>query len=91
MDKKHLESLAEFIKENRSNESNFEKIYRKLEEERANGNGHPAYATALEEIKQKSAIEYHKAKETGSTAWPEFEKFVSDFEKTISMALKETT
>ena len=32
----------------------FEKIYRKLEEERANGNGHPAYATALEEIKQAS-------------------------------------
>ena len=78
------------IRENRANESNFEKLYRKLEEETANGNGNGSYANNLEEIKEKSAAEYQKAKETRGSAWPEFEKFVSDFEKTITDVLKET-
>jgi hypothetical protein len=90
MDKKHLEDLAAFIRENRGNESNFEKLYRKLQEEATNGNGTGTYANDLEEIKEKSAMEYRKAKETRDTAWPEFEKFVGDFEKTITDALKET-
>ena len=87
MDKTHFEELAAFIREHRSNESNFEKLYAKLEEEPSKG-GSPAYREALPSIKTK-AEEYQKAKETGGIAWPEFEKFVSEFEKAVMEALRE--
>ena len=81
MEKSHLEEVAAFIREHRSNESNFEKLLQKLEEEAGADDEH--YAAQLKEISEKNVEEYHKARETGGTAWPEFEKFVSAFEKTV--------
>ena len=81
MGKVQLEEVTAFIREHRSNESNFEKLYAKLEEQTREDN--KTYTSQLLEIKEKSAEEYRKAKETGGTAWPEFEKTVID-------ALKET-
>ena len=88
MDKAHLEEIATFIREHRSNESNFEKLYAKLEEETNNEGAGEAYRTTLAEVKEKSAAEYRKAKETGGTAWPEFEKFVTEFERAAIEASK---
>ena len=78
-DKNHFHDLAAFIKEHRSNEANFGLLYKKLEEEirLAGENELPQ----LQELRDKTAAEYTKAKETAGTAWPEYEKFVSDFEK----------
>jgi hypothetical protein len=87
MDKTQLEEVAAFIREHRSNESNFEKLYAKLEEE--TGKDDTNYTNQLQEIKEKGAEEYRKAKQTSGTAWPEFEKFVSEFEKTVVEALRE--
>jgi len=87
MQKTHLEEVADFIKQHRNNEGNFELIYAKLEEE-AGAVDNSDYTSSLQEIKEKAAPEYKKAKEKGGTAWPEFEKFVSEFEKTVTAALK---
>ena len=86
MDKAQLEELAAFIREHRSSESNFELLVNKLNEA-SNGDNH--LAAPLSEIKEKLIPPYEKAKEAGGTAWPEYEKFVSEFEKTITEALRE--
>ena len=88
MQKEQLEEVSAFIREHRSNESNFEKLYAKLEEETKKEDA--TYASQLKEISDKAAAEYRKAKENGGTAWPEFEKFVSEFERTVVDALKES-
>ena len=41
------------------------------------------------EVKEKLIPPYQKARETGGSAWPEFEKFVSEFEKTVTEAIRE--
>lgn len=89
MQKTHFEELAAFIREHRSNEGNFEKLYEKLEAETTNENADANYRSSLTEIKEKGAEDYRKAKETGGTAWPEYEKFVSQFEKAVMEATKE--
>ena len=89
MTKEQLEDLAAFIREHRSSESNFEKIYAKLEE--AGNDSDTEFKAAVSEIKEKSVPTYEKAKEAGGTAWPEFEKFVSEFEKTVTEALKKAS
>jgi hypothetical protein len=86
MEKSHLEEVAAFIREHRSNESNYEKLKQKLEEEVEAGD--EDYTTQLTEIKEKHAEEYIKAKDNGGTAWPEFEKFISAFEKTVIEAMQ---
>ncbi|RZJ99859.1 MAG: hypothetical protein EOO46_21740 [Flavobacterium sp.] len=86
MDKSQLEDLAAFIREQRSSESNFEKIYAKLEE--VNNDEDPEFKSAISDIKEKGVPTYQKAKEASGTAWPEFEKFVSEFEKTVTEAIK---
>lgn len=86
MDKTQLENLAAFIREHRSSEGNFEKIYAKLEE--VTNDEDAEFAASLSDIKEKTVPPYQKAKEVGGTAWPEFEKFVSEFEKTVTEALK---
>lgn len=85
--KDHLEEVAAFIREHRSNESNFETLHKKLEEE-LQAAGSEAYGRALAEAKEKPADEYRQAKTTGGTAWPEFEKFVAAFEKAVLEAIK---
>ena len=88
-DKKHLEEVASFIKEHRSNEIAFEKLYDKLVEEIESPTSDEAYKNNLVEIKEKAAEEYNKAKETFGSAWPEFEKFVTQFERSLTTAAKE--
>lgn len=88
-DKKHLEEVAAFIRECRSNEASFEKLYARLSEESENTDGSSSYTNALKEVKEKAAVEYKKAKEQGGSAWPEFEKFVTGFEITVTGALRE--
>jgi hypothetical protein len=87
MEKKPLEDVAAFLREHRSNESNFEKLYEKLREETAREGNSAKYANELNEAKEKADV-YRKAKETTGSAWPEFEGFVSDFEMAVTEALK---
>lgn len=87
MEKKHLEELTAFLRECRSNESNFETLHDKLEAETANKDLDEDYRLNLDAAKAKAEA-YRQAKETGGTAWPEFEKFVSDFERAVTEALK---
>ncbi|HVF96383.1 MAG TPA: hypothetical protein VM871_03635 [Flavisolibacter sp.] len=85
--KEHFEEVAAFIREHRSNESNFETLYQKLNEEATAEGPDETYRTAVTEAKEKAAA-YAKAKEAGGTTWPEFENFTSDFEKAVIAALK---
>lgn len=76
------EEVLEQIREYRSNEMNFEKIYGLLEKELDRSDG--AYRESLEEVKEKEVEVYRKSRESGGTAWPEFEKFVSAFERAMA-------
>ena len=87
MDKSQLDELAVFIREHRSSESNFDKLSNKLDEAANNGSGD--FSSSLSEVKEKLIPPYQKARETGGSAWPEFEKFVSEFEKTVTEAIRE--
>ena len=90
--KGHLEDLLGFIKEHRSNESNFEKIYEKLEQELSAEKKEDIsneYYTAIEAVKEKQAEEYRNSIDTNGITWPEFEKFVTAFEKAITGTLSE--
>ena len=81
-----LEITAAFIREHRGNEGNFEKLYSKLETEIEERHGLEKYVASLEDIREKAVPEYKKAKESGGTAWPEFEKFVTEFERAVVSA-----
>ena len=83
MNDNHLEGLKQFIRDHRNSESNFDLLLNKLDEEIKNGNTDLGYKQALQEIKTKQASEYSQAKQTGGSAWPEFENFVSAFEKSL--------
>ena len=87
----HLEEVFNFLQEHRSNEGHFEKIYTKLKDECTNGYTDKliAYKDSLQELKEKEAEAYRQMKETGGTAYPEFEKFASGFEKAVTAAIKE--
>ncbi|MEI6949003.1 hypothetical protein V9K67_17590 [Paraflavisolibacter sp. H34] len=90
--KAHLEEVLEFIREHRSNESNFEKIYAKLEQEcrtPPDDEVTQAYVNNLSDIREKHTEEYQKSREVKGNAWPEFENFVAEFEKAITGAMKE--
>ena len=69
-----METLSAFVHEHRSNEANFEKLVTKLNE---------ANALPNREAINEKAEEYRKAKEVGGSAWPEFEKFITEIEKTL--------
>ena len=85
------DQIMQQIREQRSSESNYAALLQLLDKTLAS----PATATdasyrdALQEVKEKYAAEYEKAKDTGGTAWPEFEKFVSQFEKALLNSRKE--
>ena len=79
--KEHIEEVLQFIRQHRSNESNFAKIYAKLEAELSQKDGDAEYLASLRELKEKQAVTYKQAKKEGTSAWPEFENFVSGFEK----------
>lgn len=81
MEKKELEETAAFLRQHRSNESNFATLYARLEAEIGKAGGN--YKTLLQDVREKGAAEYRSAKESAGTAWPEFENFVSGFEKAV--------
>lgn len=92
-DKKHLEELARFIREHRSDEANFERLYHKLEETyttlqksdtQPKDNG---FAENLHKILETQAATYKQNKEKGISTWSEFETFVTHFEKAVIEAL----
>ena len=83
MNDTHGEQLMAFIRENRGNEGNFDRLCARLDEELEHNNASESYVRRLQEIKEKAAEGYKKAKEPTGTAWPEFEKFASQFEKAI--------
>ncbi len=85
----HFNNLKAFIREHRSNESNFDTVYQKMETEQgqaASQQGDAAYAASLQEIMEKQAAEYRSAKEAGGTAWPEYEKLITAWERAIAAA-----
>lgn len=84
------EEIMQTIREHRSSENNFETLYQELNKtiELSKRADNTTLAESLVEIKEKQVAEYQKAKETGSTAWPEFEKFVTQFERALTTAMK---
>ncbi len=90
-EQQQLEEVISFLREHRNNESHFETIYAKLEEECNKGYSGElqSYKDSLQELKEKEADAYRQMKETGGTAYPEFEKFTSGFEKAVTAAKKE--
>ena len=85
-EQQQLQEEMEFLKEHRNQEGNFEAILQKAEEERQR-TGEETYRQELSELLDKQADIYRKAKERGGTAWPEFEKFVSGFERAVAAGI----
>lgn len=89
MDKARLEDTAAFLRDHRSSEEHFEIILSRLNEDTANAAFDETHRRRLQEIGDKLVATYRKAKETGGSAWPEFENFVADYEKAVTEALKD--
>ncbi len=85
----HLKDLLQFIREHRSNAINFGKLKERLDAELRNTANDTAYFTALTETKEKYAAAYAEALEHGGSAWPEYEAFISHFERNVVAASKE--
>lgn len=88
-EKQHLEELAQFIRAHRSSEGHFQALYDRLAAElkAIHSAEENDYTTALAEAAEKHAAAYRQSKDTGSTTWPEFENFVTHFEKAVMQAL----
>ena len=86
-----MDSVLRFIREHRSSEGNFDVLNQQLEEviESAHQQNETGLAEALQEVKEKYTAAYKKAKETGGSAWPEFEKFVTQLERALTDARKD--
>jgi uncharacterized protein YdcH (DUF465 family) len=91
--KEQLESFLQFIRERRSNESHFDELYNKLDETIAtldkDQKVNDQFINSLKEVKDKQAEEYMQAKEKGTEAWPEFEKFITQLERAATGELKD--
>jgi hypothetical protein len=85
------EELMQVVRENRSSESNFHRLLQHLEKAiaLAEKENNTALAKDLQEVEEKYAAAYQKAKESGGTSWPEFEKFVTQFERSLTGAAKD--
>lgn len=83
-----IEQIMQTIRDNRSSESNYTLLQQELDKTIAASRqaGNPDVTKDLEDVKEKYAAEYEKSKEAGGTAWPEFEKFVTQFERALSQA-----
>jgi peptide-methionine (R)-S-oxide reductase len=80
------DELLQFIREHRSSEGNFDKIAQELETRisTAQEQNDTALAQKLQEVKEKYGDTYTKAKETSGSAWPEFEKFITQLELALT-------
>lgn len=83
-----IDSILQTIRENRSSESNFATLQQVLDStlESAQQSADGRLVADLQEIKEKYISEYLKATASGGTAWPEFEKFVTQFERVLTAA-----
>lgn len=75
------EELKSFIRERRTQEGNFEALLQRLDEEIRQEKG--ARQQTLQDVRDKEAVAYQNLKEKSGSAWPEFEKFVTAFERAI--------
>ncbi|SHG08567.1 hypothetical protein SAMN05444008_117104 [Cnuella takakiae] len=79
--------LLAFLREHRGNEANFqqinEQIGQALQEE-----WDAVQRESLQEVQDKYAGAYTTAREQGGSAWPEFERYVSELEKCLLAADK---
>jgi hypothetical protein len=84
-------AFMDFIKEHRGDERHFEKIYNKLNETilEKDKQTEADYLNSLNEVKEKQAEAYKQAREKTGSAWPEFEKFVTELERAITASIKE--
>lgn len=82
------EAVLEAIRTHRSSESNFDFLCRQLQAAIAFANEPQATSLAceLQDVQDKYATAYTKAKEAGGSAWPEFENFVTQFERVMLTA-----
>ena len=82
------EECLKIIRAQRSSEANAKSLLALLHKAAAAAkqNGNSKLAIALAETENKYAAEYDKAKETTSSAWPEFENFVTHFERALTEA-----
>ena len=80
-----LQHITDAIRENRSNEGKFDLLCQYLQEAiaMAEKQNNQLLHNNLLEVQDKYAIEYMKAREERDSAWPEFEKFISQFERSI--------
>jgi hypothetical protein len=86
-------AFLQFIKEHRGDERYFDKLCNKLDEtiqslhnkEQVDAD----YLNSLTEVKEKQAEVYKQTKEKAGSAWPEFEKFVTELERAATASLKE--
>jgi hypothetical protein len=91
--KQQLESLSTFIRAHRGAENHFEALFQKLtevcdaEQAEAGNAAQNEYLHALLETKDKYAAAYRQGREKSGSAWPEFENFVTHFEKGVTGAL----
>ncbi|MDQ3279252.1 MAG: peptide-methionine (R)-S-oxide reductase, partial [Bacteroidota bacterium] len=83
-----VDQVMQAIRENRSSESNFATLQQILDKAIADSQqgGSESLTSNLQEVKEKYGAEFEKAKETRGTAWPEFEKFVTQFERALTEA-----
>jgi hypothetical protein len=84
------EEIIDAVREARSSESNFETIVQELDKAiaLAQKENRQTLTEDLQEVANKYAAEYRKSKEIRGTAWPEFENFVSQFERVLMNAEK---
>lgn len=84
------DEIIETVRDARSSESNFETIVQELDKaiELAKKEDKQTLVDELQEVSDKYAAEYRKSKEVRGTAWPEFEKFVTQFERALAGADK---
>lgn len=79
--------LLAYLREHRGNEANFqqinEQIGKALQEEVYAGQ-----RELLQAVQDKYADAYTTAREQGGSAWPEFERYVSELEKCLVAADK---
>jgi peptide-methionine (R)-S-oxide reductase len=86
-----IDKIMQTIRENRSSESNFATLQQELDNtiSTAHRSGETGLLAELQEIKEKYVSEYEKARESGGTAWPAYEKFVTQFERALTGAKKQ--
>ena len=86
-----IDQIMQTIRDNRSSESNFATLQQELDNtiSTAQLSGESELIAELQEIKEKYVSEYENAKASGGTAWPAYEKFVTQFERVLTGAKKE--